>query len=60
MSDYPEPISVDDRMPNDNQEVMFYSFSWVVGTFNGSYWSNSADIYCSVTHWMPVPPDPEG
>jgi hypothetical protein len=60
-------ISVNDRMPEDGQEVIIYSEGGKVEA--GVYYSNEfgfdyydvsiRDIIVNVTHWMPLPEPPK-
>ena len=58
-------ISVDDRLPDDNVDILIWSNDVAVV---GRYWSLVAKFLCSdarvaqgmdVTHWQPLPPPPE-
>ena len=55
-------ISVEDRLPPDQQEVLVYTVSQKgLGNIDKGYWSIGRFIHrgsAKVTHWMPLPEPP--
>ena len=55
-------ISVEDRIPPDQQEVLVYTVSQKgIGNIDKGYWSIDHFIHrgrARVTHWMPLPEPP--
>jgi hypothetical protein len=49
-------ISVDEKLPADGLEVLAFEYSmYHVSFWNGDEW----DCYGDITHWMPLPHEPE-
>ena len=65
-------VSVNDRLPEESGEYLVYMESGYViildysvnyKAFNAFDWFSNADVIeyaLPVTHWMPLPPSPEG
>lgn len=59
-------IPCDERMPDDNVDVLVYDDCILIASYNSnekytSGWMESFECYplTNVTHWMPLPPMPE-
>ena len=56
-------ISVEDRLPPNQQEVLVYTVSQKgIGNIDKGYWSIDRFIHrgrAKVTHWMPLPEPPD-
>jgi len=63
----PDWISVEDRLPTPYENVLVYAKNGVYGgnpidiefIFPEGNW-NDQGIFCTITHWMPLPKPPEG
>ena len=55
-------ISIEDRLPPDQQEVLVYTVSQKgLGNIDKGYWFTDRFIHrgrAKVTHWMPLPEPP--
>ncbi|QXM18602.1 hypothetical protein Phab24_id157 [Acinetobacter phage Phab24] len=47
-------ISVDDYLPDENEEVLVYTRTWFVSWYKDGHFydTEGVDTYCNVTHWM--------
>lgn len=61
-----EPISVEDYLPSEMLDILFYNSGyrmWIVGRLydknEKTFWDTSADTHTKVTHWLPMLPTPE-
>lgn len=60
-----EWISVDERLPETNEEVLVYSSVGKIYTacyirVDGiEFWFENIDGFREITHWMPLPPPPK-
>lgn len=56
-----EWISVKDRLPKKETNVMFFSTKDGIYIYNTSYvtWITAIDRIHGITHWMPLPSPPE-
>ena len=55
-----EWISVEDRPPEQGQEVIVYSGGVLKPTvFAYQFWNKNYDSWARITRWMPLPPAPE-
>lgn len=61
-----EWVSVDERLPQNNEQVLMYSAKWNIAEA-GSYWNKHFWVYSeigdgyiaeNITHWMPLPAPP--
>ena len=56
-----EWISVEDRLPEQGQEVIVYSGGVLKPTvFAYQFWNKNYDSWARITHWMPLPQPPKG
>lgn len=54
-------IPVTERLPEYGQEIIAYSGNVLKPTVYGiHYWNKEFDNWARITHWMPLPPAPEG
>ena len=62
-----EWVSVEERLPEKNAQVLMWSAKWNIAEagsyYNGRFWvySEIGDAYIAddITHWMPLPAPPE-
>ena len=62
-----EGVSVEERLPEKNAQVLMWSAKWNIAEagsyYNGRFWvySEIGDAYIAddITHWMPLPAPPE-
>jgi hypothetical protein len=57
-----EWISVEDRLPEINEEVLIYPSGWIMcGSFDGETWVDEDRVnpVFHVTYWMPLPMPPK-
>ena len=62
-----EWVSVEDELPEDNTQVLMWSARWKIAEagsyYNQHFWvySEIGDEYIAdnITHWMPLPPQPD-
>ena len=62
-----EWVSVDERLPQNNEQVLMYSAKWNIAEA-GSYWNKHFWVYSeigdgyiaeNITHWTPLPAPPD-
>ena len=57
-----EWVSVEDRLPDNRQQVIFYrnniSEGYFLGVYKHGIFHQDLIMYTGVTHWMPLPQKP--